>query len=206
MVEDARQEPEVARDPEEAEPDDEQAGDRAGAEGDVERRAEPRFRSLRGADVRAHGDVHADEARRARENRADREADRRSPAQLVVEAEQQERDDRDGRDRHVLPPQVRRRAFLDGARDLLHPLAARRLLQQPPREVQPESDRDARTDERESNRVVIEEIHQASVSNPRHKVSAELRRRGGVCITSVGRARFRTRPRRRSRRRAGGSP
>ena len=31
------------------------------------------------------------------------------------------------------------------------------------REVEPEPDRDARADEREGNRVVIEEIHQASV-------------------------------------------
>src|SRR3546814_3335892 len=37
-------------------------------------------RGLRRADVRAHGDVHADEARRARKDRPDQEADRRRRA------------------------------------------------------------------------------------------------------------------------------
>ena len=76
VVEHDGEDPVVAGDSEQAEADDEQAGDRAGAEGDVERRAQARLRGLCGADVRAHGDVHADEARRGRENRADREADR----------------------------------------------------------------------------------------------------------------------------------
>ena len=68
---DAGEEPVVAGDPEQAEADDEEARDRAGAEGDVERRAQARLRGLGGAHVRAHGDVHADEARRGREDRAD---------------------------------------------------------------------------------------------------------------------------------------
>ena len=55
--------PVVAGDAEQAEPDDEQAGDRAGAEGDVERGLEALLGGLGGAHVRAHGDVHADEAR-----------------------------------------------------------------------------------------------------------------------------------------------
>ena len=87
------------------------------------------------ADVRAHGDVHADEAGRGREHRADQEADRGAPAELVVEAEREERHDRDDRDRRVLLAQVRGGALLDGARDLLHPLVARGLLQQPPGQV-----------------------------------------------------------------------
>ena len=94
---------------------------------------------------------------------SDREADRRRPAELGVEPDREERDDRDRGDRDVLAAQVRGCALLHGAGDLLHPLAAGGLLQQPPGEVEPESDRDARADERERNSVVIEEIHQASV-------------------------------------------
>ena len=60
-----------------------------------ERGLEARLRRLRRAHVRADGDVHADEAGGGREHGADQEADRRAPAELVVEAEQQERDDRD---------------------------------------------------------------------------------------------------------------
>ena len=88
-------------------------------------------RGLGGADVRADGDVHADEAGRGREHRSDEEADRRSPAELVVEAEQKERHDRDEGDRLVLPPEVRRGALLNGARDLAHFLVPGRLLEQP---------------------------------------------------------------------------
>ena len=66
------QEAVVAGDAEEAEADDEQAGHGAGAEGDVERRLEPVARRLGRAHVRAHGDVHADEAGGGGEHRADR--------------------------------------------------------------------------------------------------------------------------------------
>ena len=96
------QEPVVAGDAEQPEPDDEQAGDRAGAERDLERRLDALARRLGRAGVRAHGDVHADEAGGRGEEGADDEAERGSPAELVVEAEQQERHDRDDRDRRVL--------------------------------------------------------------------------------------------------------
>ena len=147
--------PVVAGDAEQAEADDEQAGDRAGAERDVERRRQARAGGLRRAHVRAHGDVHADEARRRREHRADQEADRGPPAELVVEAEQQERDDRDDGDRHVLAAQVRRGAFLHGARDLLHALRARGLLEDPAREVEPVDDGRARAEQREQHCMVM---------------------------------------------------
>ena len=117
----------------------------------------PVLRGLCGADVRADGDVHPDEAGGRREDRADEEADRGPPAELVVEAEQQERDDRDDRDRLVLAAEVRRGAFLDGARDLAHPLVARRLAQEPVREGEAVRDGDARTDERKEDGVVAEE-------------------------------------------------
>ena len=94
--------------------------------------------------VRAHGDVHADEAGGRREHRADEEADGGPPAELVVEAEQEERHDRDDRDRRVLPAQVGRGALLHGAGDLAHPLVAGRLLQQPGRQPEAVAHSDAR--------------------------------------------------------------
>ena len=187
VVEDDGEDPVVARDAQESETDDEQSRDRAGLEGDVECGAQAALGRLGGADVRAHGDVHADEPRRSGEDRADREADRRPPAELAVEPDHEERHHGDARDRDVLPAQVGGGALLDRARDLLHPLASRRLAQQPRGEVEPESDRDARADERERNSVVIEEIHQASGLNyPVTKSTPRCPRRGGLCITSGG--------------------
>ena len=127
VAEPAGERPVVAGDAEQAEADDEEAGDRARAERDVQRGREARARGFRGAHVRAHGDVHADEAGGRREHGADQEADGSPPPELVVEAEQQERDDRDAGDRDVLAAQIGRGAFLDGARDLLHALGARGL-------------------------------------------------------------------------------
>ena len=61
-------------DADQAEADDQHAGDRAALEGDVERRADALGRRLRGAHVGAHRDVHADEAAGAREHGAEHEA------------------------------------------------------------------------------------------------------------------------------------
>src|SRR4029079_15229120 len=105
-----------------------------------------------------------DEAGSGRENCADEESEGGAPPELVVEAERQERHDRDHRDRRVLLPEVRRGALLDRAGDLLHPRVARGLLQQPPGQVQAVGDRDARTDEREQYGVVNEEVHPSSES------------------------------------------
>ena len=66
---------EVERDAEEAETGDEQAGDGARLEGEVEAPGERLGRRLGDADIGAHRDVHADEAGGAREHRADEEAD-----------------------------------------------------------------------------------------------------------------------------------
>src|SRR5262249_17366953 len=103
--------------------------------------------------------VHPDEARSGREDRPDEEAERGPPAELVVEAEQEERSDRDDRDGRVLLAEVCRGALLHGARDLLHPLAPGRLLQQPPGEVEPAQDRYERAHERQRNGVIYEEVH-----------------------------------------------
>jgi hypothetical protein len=130
-----------------------------------------------------HGDVHPDEPRRGREQRPDEESERRTPAELVVEAEQEERHDRDDGDRRVLLAEVRRRALLDGARDLLHALVPGGLAQQPPDEVDPVQHRHGRAREREPDGVIHEEVHVPPVSS-RYKVNARSPRRGGLCITS----------------------
>src|SRR5439155_12503184 len=94
------------------------------------------------------------------------EADRRPPTELVVEAEQQERDDRHRRDRHVLPFQVRSRALLDGALDLAHALVAGRPAEQPDGQPDAVGDRDPRAYEREEHRVVVEEAPDDQRSYP----------------------------------------
>ncbi len=157
VVQEIGEHPVVTGDTEQSEPDDEESGDGSGLEGDVECGLHAPLRRLGCADVRAHGDVHADEAGRRGQHRADQEADRRPPAELVVEAEDQERHDGDDGDRRVLLLQVRGRAFLDGARDLLHPLRARGLAHEPDREVEAVADRHACADEREQHGMVVEE-------------------------------------------------
>jgi hypothetical protein len=70
----AGQVPEEAGDREQREAGDEHAGDRAGAERDGEAALQAGARGFGGADVGADRDVHADEAGRARQDRADHEA------------------------------------------------------------------------------------------------------------------------------------
>ncbi len=126
------QDPVVAADREQAEADDEQPGHRAAAEREVQRRSETAARRFRRAHVRAHRDDHADEAGGAREDRADREADRRFPAERRgQEADDDEEDDRDDGDRRVLTPQERHRALLDRGRDRLHRGVSGRLPEYP---------------------------------------------------------------------------
>jgi len=63
--------------------------------------------------------VHADEAGRARQNRADGEADRDQPAEREADDEKDHHaDDADG---GVLPLEIGLRALAHGRRDLLHP-------------------------------------------------------------------------------------
>ncbi len=160
------QHPVVPGHAEEAEPDHEEPGHRARAERDLERGLQAFAGSLGRADVRAHGDVHADEPGGPGEDRADQEAERGPPAELRVEAEQEERHDRDDRNRRVLLPQIRRSALLDRARDLLHELVPRRLSQQPPGQVDAVQHREHRARKRESDSVIYEEVHRSSGSLP----------------------------------------
>ena len=178
LPEPAGEDPVVTGDTEQAEPDDEQAGHRAGAEGDLERGADTLAGGLRGAHIRANGDVHADEPGGRREQRTNEEADRRAPAELVVEPDGEERHDRDRGNRRVLLLEVRRGALLHGPGDRLHPLVAGRLREQPPGQVQAERDRDACTDEREQHGVVNEEVHPSSGTEPSQRSAETVSARG----------------------------
>jgi hypothetical protein len=185
VLEPTGQHPVVAGDAEQPEADDEQPGDGAGAEGDVERGLDAFARCLGRAGVRAHGHVHADEAGCGREERADQEPDRRPPAELGVEADQHERHHGDGGDRRVLLAQVRCRTLLHGARDLPHALVAGRLTQQPPGQVEAVQDRDCGTRERERDGVVSEEVHPSSGVKPDRERAPTARQRGALCTHSV---------------------
>ena len=117
---------------------------------------------LRGADVGADRDVHADEAGCGGQPCADQEPDRRSPTELVVEAEQEERRDRDEADRRVLAPKVGSRSFLHRLADLAHALAAGRPAEHPDGQPDSEPDRDARAEEREQHGVMVEKPAQSA--------------------------------------------
>ncbi len=118
-----RQEDEVERHAEQGQTRHQHAGDGARLEGELEAAGERLGRRLRGADVGAHRDVHADEAGRARQDCADQEADRDPDAEEVNQ--QREDDDADDGDGHVLAAQIGLRALGDRGRDLLHAIGAR---------------------------------------------------------------------------------
>ena len=87
------------------------------------------MRGLRGADVGAHRDVHADVAGDAREDGTDHEAEGRQPAQGKQHHHADHRaDDGDG---GVLPVQIGTGAFLNGGSDFLHARVAGVLAQNP---------------------------------------------------------------------------
>ena len=119
---------EVARDAQQGEADDQQAGDRAALEGDVEGRRHAAAGRLGDPGVRADRHVHADEPGRARQGATDHEAD--AGGHVLEQRDQdRERDGHDGNDQ-VLAVQVCLGALLDGAGDLLHSLVSGRLRQQ----------------------------------------------------------------------------
>jgi len=122
IAENAGQKAEIAGDAEQRETGHQKPGHRARAESDVEAAGQRLGGGLRRAHVGAHRNVHADEARRARQNCADREAGGDGPREQ--QSKRDEDDDADARNRGVLPPQIGLRAFADCARDLLHALRA----------------------------------------------------------------------------------
>jgi hypothetical protein len=113
---------EIDGDAEQRETCDQHAGDGTGLEGELETAGERGGRGLRRAHVGADGDVHADEAGRARQDRADRKPDRNQRAEEI--SQQPEDDDADEADRGVLAPQIGLRALAHRGRDFLHPWIA----------------------------------------------------------------------------------
>ena len=112
----------VERDPKERETRHEHAGDGTGLECDVEPSPQGGRGRLRRPDIGAHRHVHADEAGRSGEDRADEEADGDLQSEKIGERhEQNHADDADG---SVLPAQVGLCPFRNRPGDLLHPLGA----------------------------------------------------------------------------------
>ncbi|VXB37794.1 hypothetical protein LUTEI9C_150031 [Luteimonas sp. 9C] len=120
-----RQQHPVTGHAQQAEADDQHAGDRAAAERDVHGRTDAAACGLGRADVGLHRHVHADVARRARQHRAEQEADAGGPPQEHTDEDEQHRAD-DG-DRQILSIEIRAGAFLDRACDVLHPCVPGRL-------------------------------------------------------------------------------
>ena len=104
------QHPVVARHAEQSQPRHEHAGDRAALEGHLERLRHAGARRLGHTRVRAHRDVHPDEARRAREGTADQEADRHEDAVGVLGLEPDRQHDRQ-HDRDARDDRTRRRRY-----------------------------------------------------------------------------------------------
>ena len=116
----------VAGDAEQAEADDQHAGDRAALEGDRECRGDAAPGGFGRTHVGPHRDVHADEAGGAGENRADQEADGGQPAELRHEPDDQEEHDTDDADGLVLTVEVGRGSLLNRFGNLLHACVASR--------------------------------------------------------------------------------
>ena len=152
VVEDRGEHAVVARHAGQRQADDEQAGDRAAAEGDAQRRRDAAAGGLGDARVGAHRDVHADVAGRAREQAADREADR--DGDVLHEDQRDEQHDADAGDRRVLAVQVRAGAGLDRRGDALHPLVAGRERQQRARRERSVQHRAGRAHEGDDDPVV----------------------------------------------------
>ena len=150
----------VAGDAEQRQADDQQAGDRAALEGDVERRRNAAAGGLGDAGVGPHREVHPDEAGRAGEDGADHEAERGLP--VLQEPEHDRERYRDRGDDRVLAVQVGLGALLHGPRDFLHAVVARRLGKQALGDDESVDDGGARADKRDDDSVIGQEAGQVS--------------------------------------------
>jgi len=137
------------RHPQQTEAHHQHAGDGAATERDVQRRVDALGRRLRGAHVGAHRDIHSDVAGRARQDGADRKADRGGQAEAGHDGDDHEQHHADDADGAVLAIQVRLRALLDRRGDLLHPRVARGLLHDPGGPQASKDDRDRAAGDRE---------------------------------------------------------
>ncbi len=116
----ADQEAIIENDAQQGETNHKHAGNGAGLERQGEARCEALAGGFGGAHIRAHRDLHADKARRARQDRADQEADRHLPV-AKGDGEHDEHRDPDIGDHAVLAREIRISPLLDGFCDLLHP-------------------------------------------------------------------------------------
>ncbi len=116
-------------DTDEPEADHEEPGDRAPLEGELEGGVDPAASGLGGAQVGAHRDVHADVPGGAAQHRADQKENAGLPPER--EGEEEEDDRPDPGDDRVLPVEVCLCTLLDRLGDLLHPVVAFRLAQDP---------------------------------------------------------------------------
>ena len=121
-TEPVREEEVISGDAQERQAGDEQTGDRSGLEGQFQAFGERACGRLGRTHVRAYRDIHADEARDAGKNRADREPGGHQPAEEI--ADDQEDHGADNGDGRILAPQIRLRALTDRRGDLLHAAGA----------------------------------------------------------------------------------
>ncbi len=105
---------------EQAETDDQHAGDGAALEGHVQCCGNAATGSLGSAYIGTHRDVHPDKAGCTGEDRADQEADGGQPAQLRHEADDQKKNHPDDGNGLVLPVEVGRSPLLNCLGNLLH--------------------------------------------------------------------------------------
>jgi hypothetical protein len=122
IAHDRGEDAEIDRYPEQRQAGDQKPGDGARHEGNRQPLAQRLGGGLGGADIGAHRDVHADEAGRTRQDRADEKPDRRQNAEQ--EPADEEDDDADAGDRGVLALEVGLGALADGRGDFLHALGA----------------------------------------------------------------------------------
>ena len=152
------EDPVVAGDTQQRQPNDQQAGHRATPEGDVQRPSDTTACGLGDPGVRAHRHVHADVASRRRQHPADQEPDR--DPDVLDRYQDDEQDHPNARDRRVLPVQVGSRALLDRSRDRTHPLVSWRQGEQRLRGQDAIDDGGGRADERHDHAVVRQKAGQ----------------------------------------------
>ena len=116
----------VAGHTQQAETNDQHAGDGAALEGHVQRRRDTATSRFSRAHVGADRNVHADETGCARKHGTDQEADGRRPAQLRHKADDQEHQAANNGDSLVLPGEIGRSPLLNRLGNFLHALVTRR--------------------------------------------------------------------------------
>ena len=116
--------PEEDADREQSQARHQHAGDRARAEGYRQPALQRATTGFGGADIGADGDVHADETRCPRQDRADQEGEGGCDAQK--EQDQRGHDHADDGDGRILAAEIGSRPLLNRARNLLHSGVARR--------------------------------------------------------------------------------